>query len=132
MEEADAMRLAFRLVATIVALALLSTGPLAPAAHAQQPAPAPDLFQETLKASQMGERDRSRYEAAATATNMFYVPGKAILCMFGAFGGFSVLILTFGSGYRAASGIVHEGCGGKWAVKAEDLQPRPPTIDFGN
>jgi len=125
------MTTAARIVAATVALALLLTSPLAPVALAQQPAQ-PDLFKETLKASQAGDPDQSKYEAGAVILNIGYVPGKALVCLAGSFGAFAVMALTFGSGYKAAVGAFREGCGGKWALNADDLRPEPPGVDFSS
>ncbi|HEX9822372.1 MAG TPA: hypothetical protein VGD07_22455 [Methylomirabilota bacterium] len=111
--------------------ALLLAGPLAPFAGAQQPAPpaqpaqppAPDLFQETLRAERDAERMKGAYDAGAVAVNVFLVPGRAITCVLGGAVGVVVLAATFGTGYRAASSAVHEGCGGKWVVTGDDLRP---------
>ena len=110
--------------------ALLLAGPLAPIAGAQQPAapppqPAPDLFQEQLKAQQEAERSRGAYDAGAVAVNGFLVPGRAITCVLGGAVGVVALAATFGTGYRFASAAVHEGCGGKWLVTGDDLRPDP-------
>ena len=73
-----------RLVSAVLALLLLA-GPLVPIAGAQQPAqpPAPDLFQETLKAQRDEERSKGTYDAGAVAVNVFLVPGRAITCVVG-------------------------------------------------
>jgi len=115
--------------------ALLVAGPLAPIAGAQQPAPptqpaqppAPDLFQETLRAQRDDERMKGAYDAGAVAVNVFLVPGRAITCVLGGAVGVVVLAVTLGSGYRAASSAVHEGCGGKWVVTGDDLRPDART-----
>ena len=106
--------------------ALLLAGPLAPIAGAQQPAPtqpAPDLFQESIKAQEDAERSRGAYNAGAVAVNVFLVPGRAITCVLGGAVGVVALAATFGTGYRFASAAVHEGCGGKWLVTGDDLRP---------
>jgi hypothetical protein len=111
--------------------ALLLVGPLASIAGAQrmepplQPQPAPDLFQEQMKAQQEAERSRGAYEAGAVAVNVFLVPGRAITCVLGGAVGLVTLAATFGTGYRFASAAVHEGCGGKWLVTGDDLRPDP-------
>lgn len=113
-------------VGSALLAALLLAGPLTPLAGAQQPAtpPAtPDLFQETLKAEQESERSRGAYDAGAVAVNVFLVPGRAITCFLGGVVGVVALAVTFGTGYRAASAAVHEGCGGKWVVTGDDLRP---------
>jgi hypothetical protein len=122
--------------------ALLLAGPLATLATAQQPAqptppaaqpPAPDLFQETLRAEQATSRSRGVYDAGAVAVNVFLVPGRAITCLLGGVVGLAVLGGTLGTGYRPASAAVHEGCGGKWVVTGDDLRPETASgrpIDF--
>jgi hypothetical protein len=116
-------------VVSAVLVALLLAGPLAPLAGAQQPAqpPAPDLFQETLKAQRDDERYQRNYDAGAIAVNAFLVPGRAITCMLGGVAGLIVLAATFGTAYRAASAAVHEGCGGRWTVTGDDLRPDART-----
>lgn len=107
--------------------ALLLAGPLLPVAGAQQPAqpPAPDLFQESLKAQRADDGKQGYYNAGAVAVNVFLVPGRVITCVVGGAVGIATLALTFGSGYRAASDLVHEGCGGRWTVTGDDLRPDP-------
>ena len=79
-----------------------------------------------LKAQQAAGADRRIYDAGAVATNIFLVPGRAITCLLGGVAGIVVLAATFGTAYRAASGAVHEGCGGKWMVTGDDLRPECP------
>jgi hypothetical protein len=122
-------------VVSALLVALLLTGPLAPIAGAQQPQPAqpsqpgqppaPDLFQETLKAEREADRMRGSYDAGAVAVNVFLVPGRAITCFLGGVVGVAVLAATLGTGYKAASAAMHEGCGGKWMVTGDDLKPDP-------
>jgi len=120
-----------RVVAGLLAAVLL-VGPLASVAGAQQPTqPAPDLFQEQLKAQQDADRNRGTYNAGAVAVNVFLVPGRAITCMLGGVAGIVALAATFGTAYRAASAAVHEGCGGKWIVTGDDLRPDPRTQGVG-
>jgi len=115
-------------VVAVLLVALMLTGVLSPIASAQQPPPpAPDMFQETLKAQQAAEEDRRVYNAGAIATNIFLVPGRAITCVLGGAVGIALLAATLGTAYRAASGAVHEGCGGKWTVTGDDLRPEGPT-----
>jgi hypothetical protein len=117
-----------RVVSALLA-ALFLAGPLAPMAGAQQPTPppAPDLFQEQLRAEQEAERSQGAYDAGAVAVNVFLVPGRAITCVLGGAVGVVALLTTFGTGYRFASAAVHEGCGGKWLVTGDDLRPETRT-----
>jgi hypothetical protein len=112
-------------VVSALLTALLLAGPLAPIAGAQQPAQptTPELFRETLKAEQESDASRGAYDAGAVAVNVFLVPGRAITCVMGGVVGIVALAVTFGTGYRAASAAVHEGCGGKWIVTGDDLRP---------
>ena len=126
-----------RVVAALLAAVLLG-GPLVSLAGAQQPTqppapaarpapaaqpPAPDLFQESLKAERASGGQSSAYDAGAITTNIFLVPGRAITCGIGAVVGVVVLAATLGSGYKAASSVWHEGCGGKWSVTGDDIRP---------
>ena len=112
-------------VVSALLAALLLGGPLATLAAAQPPAqpPAPDLFQESLKAEQAAGGRKGAYDAGAVVTNVFLVPGRAITCALGGITGVVVLAATLGTGYRAASSVWHEGCGGKWVVTGDDLRP---------
>jgi len=150
-----------RFLTSVVIGAFMMAGPLAPLAHAQQPAPAadtaqtdtvqaqqvdsaqaqptaqvqpaappppmqPDLFQEKLKGERTSDRSQGVYNAEAVLVNVFLVPGRAITCAAGAIVGVTILAVSLGSGYRPATSIIHEGCGGKWIVKGDDLRPDTP------
>lgn len=123
---------ACRMVALAVALALGLGGPLTSVAGAQQPsqpmqppgqsAQQPDLFKETLKASE-SEQASKAYDIGAGVVNAVAIPGKVVLCTIGGIVSAGLLIVTFGTGYKAAAGVVREGCGGKWIVTGDDLRP---------
>jgi len=118
------MKTGTRVVSALLVMALLG-GPLASLAGAQQPAqpPAPDLFQESLKAERATSQQSSAYDAGAIVTNVFLVPGRAITCGLGGIVGVGLLALTLGTAYKAASAVWHEGCGGRWTVTGEDIRP---------
>jgi len=123
-----------RFLTLVVVASFALAGPLAPLAHAQQPAqpaqpsqPAPDLFQETLKAQRTSDRAQGFYNAEAVVVNVFLIPGRAITCGAGIVVGLAMLVGTLGSGYRSASAVTHEGCGGKWVVTGDDLRPDTPA-----
>ena len=138
------MRTAIRLVTLTLILSLTAGGPLAPAL-AQQPAPPPpavepappvpppapavqpDLFQERMKSTRSAERHEVAYAIGAGVVNVFLIPGRAITCVLGGAVGIAVLVVTLGSGYKAAAAAGEEGCGGKWIVTGEDLWPDPPA-----
>jgi hypothetical protein len=68
---------------------------------------------------------------AAPFVNVFYVPGKVITCTAGTVVSTVVLLLTFGTGYRAAGRVMDEGCGGSWIVTPEHLSGKiPPREDL--
>jgi hypothetical protein len=118
-----------RVIALSLIVTFLAAGPLAPFARAQQPpttaTPESDLFQESLKASQdnaRAGRPSAAYETGAVLVDAFYIPGKAILCT-ASFGvNIALLLLTFGTAYKAAAALAREGCGGKWYVTGNDLR----------
>ncbi len=122
---------ALRLVAFGLVVALAVTGPLAPLASAQQPSapPAPpaeranmqpDIYRDQIR--EEARQDVAAYDAGAGFANLFYFPGKIILCTLGTAAGAVAMAATFGSGYKAAAEIAREGCGGKWALTGEDLR----------
>lgn len=138
------MRFAYRVVAAFLSIALLLPGLPGPVAHAQQPpapaAPQPDIFTESLKASAQppeeapktpwtGRLDREAYEGMAVVASGFLVVGRTITCVAGGALGLVSLVLTLGTGYRFATAVVEEGCGGKWTVEAEDLLPDRPMSE---
>jgi len=145
------MSSSLRVVAACSTVLLLLAGPLTPAVRAQQPMqpppppamqpappPQPDVFQEAVKTGRGGapvdELEFGRpmspgfYNTAAGVANVFYVPGHAITCALGNGVAGAILILTFGSGYRTATRMVEEGCGGKWVLRGDDLLPDRQAI----
>jgi hypothetical protein len=63
---------------------------------------------------------------AADFMNVVYVPGKVIICTAGVLASTLVMLLTFGSGYRAAHGVFLEGCSPPWALTGEYVSGRIP------
>jgi len=63
---------------------------------------------------------------AAGIMNVVYVPGKAILCTAGVLTSTVLLLLTFGSAYRAARGVFLEGCSAPWALTADHVSGKIP------
>jgi hypothetical protein len=63
---------------------------------------------------------------AAGIMNVVYVPGKAIICTAGVLTSTVLLLLTFGSAYRAARGVFLEGCSAPWALTADHVSGKIP------
>jgi hypothetical protein len=61
--------------------------------------------------------------AAAVASDVFYVPGKAIVCGASGVLWIATMALTFGALYQEAADFVKGGCGGKWVLTGEDIKP---------
>jgi hypothetical protein len=61
--------------------------------------------------------------------NVVYVPGKAIVCGLGSIASAGVMLLTFGSGYRAAVATFKEGCGGTWVLTPEHVAGKVPPVE---
>ena len=122
------MKTVSRAIALTVVLSLVLGGPLAPLASAQQStAPKPDVMQEAMKASAASEPNKAAYDVGAGVANVFFVPGKVVLCGMSSVFSLTLLAITFGNAYREAAGVAREGCGGKWTLVGEDLRPAPET-----
>jgi len=139
------MKTGSRILAVLVALALLATGPLAPLAVAQQPPPAPPTtpppVQPMPPAQPMPEpvvqqpqdipepeshmAESAAYNVGAGVANVFYIPGKVLLCGLGGAVGIFILIVSIGSQPRPAAYFAREGCGGKWVLTGDDIRPEP-------
>lgn len=125
------MKTEVRILASVVSLLMLVTGPLAPLASAQQPPPPstepaappppPPPMDPVKPDSRVGEA--AAYHAGAAVANVFYVPGKGFLCGIGAAAGIFILAITFGSQPKTAAAFAREGCGGRWFLTGDDLRP---------
>ncbi len=95
-----------RIAAVLVAL-LIGTGV------------SPSWAQDTPRTSPPG----GGATAAAVASDVFHVPGKAIVC--GASGArwVATMALTFGALHEEAAHFVRRGCGGRWVLTGEDMKP---------
>jgi hypothetical protein len=67
---------------------------------------------------------------AAGFMNVVYVPGKAILCGLGTVGSVGLLLITFGTAYRAATKVFKEGCHGDWVLTAEHVSGAIPKPNY--
>ena len=65
--------------------------------------------------------------AAAVVSDIFYVPGKAIVCGLSGVGYVIAMTLTFGFLYQESTDFVKGGCGGQWVLTGEDIKPTPKS-----
>ncbi|HXA95294.1 MAG TPA: hypothetical protein VN323_07035 [Candidatus Dormibacteraeota bacterium] len=65
----------------------------------------------------------------AAFLNVAYVPGKAIVCGLGTVASAVVMVITLGSGYRAAVSTFKEGCSGDWILTPEHVSGQIPPKD---
>ena len=131
--------------AALVAVLFVS-GPLAPMAFAQTERAAP--LDPPLTSQKPGQervpvdpvetmmmpavepitsKDPTAGDATAAGfMNVVYVPGKAIICTAGVLTSTLVMLLTFGTGYRAARGVFLEGCSSPWVLTADHVSGKIP------
>lgn len=60
--------------------------------------------------------------AAAAASDVFYVPGKAVVCAASGVLWVATMALTFGALHQEAADFVKGGCGGRWVLTGEDIR----------
>jgi hypothetical protein len=127
------MKTGIRILAVVVALMVLATGPLAPLAAAQQPAPQSPMQQpppppvvqqpQDIPEPESHLAESAAYNVGAGIANVFYIPGKGLLCGIGGAVGIFIMIVSIGSAPRPAAYFAREGCGGKWILTGDDLRP---------
>jgi hypothetical protein len=68
------------------------------------------------------------------AVNLFRIPGKTLLCGLTVLTSTGLMLLTFGTQYRAVGAVFREGCGGKWVIGPGDLDRDvdPPRAVFSS
>jgi hypothetical protein len=74
-------------------------------------------------ASQASGAGSAGATAAAVAGDVFYVPGKAIVCGMSGVLWVATMAITFGSLYQESTEFVKGGCGGRWVLTGEDIKP---------
>jgi len=74
-------------------------------------------------ASQASGAGSAGATAAAVVSDVFYVPGKAIVCGVSSVLWLGTMALTFGTLYDEAADFVKGGCGGRWVLTGEDIKP---------
>jgi len=114
--------------------------PPPPEPMAQQPPPQPEPAAqppaqqampqqpEPLRESRMAES--AAYNVGAGIANVFYIPGKCILCAAGVASGVFIMLVTIGSAPRPAAYFAREGCGGRWYLVGDDLRPESEIRAF--
>lgn len=122
-------------VSAVLVAALFVSGPLAPIEAFAQ---APQTGQERVPVDPVEKmllpsvepitsKDPTDGDAAAAGfMNVVYIPGKAIVCTAGVLTSTLVMLLTFGSGYRAARSVFLEGCSAPWALTADHVSGKIP------
>jgi hypothetical protein len=60
--------------------------------------------------------------AAAAVSDVFYVPGKAIVCGISGVLWIGAMAITFGSLYQESNDFVKGACGGKWVLTGKDIK----------
>ena len=115
------MRVARKWLCALLVAVMGLTGPLLSRAAVVQAA---ELSSAPVDAN-VAESDR----VGAGFLNVVYVPGKAIVCGLGTIASAGVMLLTFGSAYRAAVATFKEGCGGPWVLTPEDVSGQVPPRD---
>jgi len=127
------MRLAPRLAAVTTLLGLV-IGSFTSQLGAQTRAAPPDIMSIPVSPASTS-RPSAAATAGAVAINVFRVPGKTLLCGLGTLTAGGLMLLTFGTQYRAAGAVFREGCGGKWVIGPSDLDrdvDAPKAISSGN
>lgn len=97
-----------RLVAVLLTAVLIGVGAL----ESQASDPAPD--------DQPGSAGAT---ATAVVSDVFYVPGKAVVCGVSGVLWVATMALTFGTLYDEAADLVKGGCGGRWVLTGKDIKP---------
>jgi hypothetical protein len=64
--------------------------------------------------------------AGAIAADLWYVPGRALVCGGSAVIAGVVMTLTLGQSYDSASQVMHGGCSGPWVVRPRDVRQAVP------
>ena len=59
---------------------------------------------------------------AAAVSDIFYVPGKAVVCGASGVLWIATMAITFGTLYQEAADFVKGGCGGQWVLTGEDIK----------
>jgi hypothetical protein len=88
-------------------------------------APQPVVVQQPQDLPEEDPRlaEAAAYNIGAGIANVFYIPGKGLLCGIGGAVGIFILIISIGSAPKPAAYFAREGCGGKWVLTGDDIRP---------
>src|SRR2546426_11606008 len=65
-------------------------------------------------------------EVGAIVADLWYAPGRALLCGATAILAGAVMTFTLGQSYESASELMHGGCSGPWIVQPADVRRAVP------
>jgi hypothetical protein len=65
-------------------------------------------------------------QVGSVVANIWYTPGRALMCGASAVGAGLVMMVTFGQSYDTASELMHGGCSGPWILRAADIRQAVP------
>lgn len=112
---------ASRSLGVVLVAVLLVRAAVAPIAEAQQSQPA--VQTET-------DRRAGTYETGAAIANVWYAPGRALICGSSVLIAAIVMTVTLGQSYDDAAVVARGGCSGPWLVEPTDmrraLEPKSP------
>ena len=104
---------ASRFLGVVLTAALLVGGAVAPVAEAQPSQPA---------AQTRTDGHAAAYETGAAIANVWYAPGRALVCGGSVLIAAIVMTLTLGQSYDAAAVVARGGCSGPWLVEPADMR----------
>jgi hypothetical protein len=96
-----------------------TTTPLPPQRMPEEPGPSESRTGEAVA-----------YNVGAGIANVFFIPGKCLLCGAGVATGVIVMLISIGSAPRTAAYFAREGCGGRWILTGDDLRPEADVRAF--
>jgi hypothetical protein len=113
-----------KVMSLVLAVTLALSGPVTALAQSRGSGAAPAMPAETPQAAEAdkSEAGETAYRVGAGVATVINIPMRGALCIMGGGFGLAVLVITFGSGYRAAARVAEEGCGGPWVITAEHLK----------
>jgi hypothetical protein len=98
-----------RLLVVVLAVVLVAGGTVLPTAEAQPP----------VRPS--GGDHEGAYTTGAVISNIWYVPGRALVCGGTVLLSALILTITAGHSYDDAAVVARGGCGGPWLIRSADV-----------